>query len=172
MPLCLGTLSDTPHSAPGARGSPPVLLMGFSVFLPSCLVWFFRQVLQSCPGFSQCFGIKLSLPPPPPSSHRMHGFVCLSAPFSRWPSPQRQLQGSLPEELRENSWLEERPEAPSSKCGYKANAITKQTLSSSVNLYLHKDFGRYIGCSLILPYSFNIISKCLKSLQIQIKSVI
>lgn len=39
------------------------------------------------------------------------GFVFLSAPFSHRPSPQKQLQGSLPEELRENSWLEERPEA-------------------------------------------------------------
>lgn len=105
VPLCLGTLPDTPHALHRARGTQPALLMGFSVSLISCFACFFFKT--SPPGLPRFFSMlwdQSTLPPPPPSSHLMHGLVFPSAPLSHRPSPQKQLQGSLPEELRENSF--------------------------------------------------------------------
>lgn len=166
VPLCLGTLSDTPHSLHQARGAHHQSRSWVSLsFLLA--VWFFRQVLQSCPGFSQCFGIKLSF-----HLSLQARIWCMAwsffLPLSHTglfhrSSCRAPCQRSLGKTA---GWKkDQKPHLP--------NAVTKQMLSSSVNFNLHKDFGRNIGCcSLILPYSFNITSKCLKSLQIQIKSVI
>lgn len=121
-------------------------------------VWFFLTTSPpEMPRFFSTLWDQTIFPPPPPSWHLMHGFVFLSL-----------SHGGL---LHRGSCRAPCQRSLGKTAGWKKdqklhlpNTVTKQMLSNSVSLYLHKDFGRYTGCcSLILPYSFNVTSKCLKS---------
>lgn len=94
-------------------------------------VWFFRQVLQSCPGFPQCFGNKLSfhLSPQAPIWCMAWSFFLLlshTGLFHR-SSCRAPCQRSLGKSA---GWKkDQKPHLP--------NAVTKQMLSSSVNFNLY-----------------------------------
>lgn len=123
----------------GLRGSPCVLLT--FLWLP---LFGFGDKSSRVAWFLSMLWDQDILPPQPPGTH-----LTLALP-SFLPSPQKQLQGFLPEELRQNNWLEGEPRAPSSKCIDKANSLQWPSF------YLHEDFAGNVGHVIyyFLSYTF------------------
>lgn len=119
--LCLGTLSDFPHSEHWAER--------FTMCSAHSDCFSSLSFLSALFGF----GDKSSRVALVSLNALGSGYPSTSAPrnasdpgFAFLPSPQKQLRGFLPGELRQNNWLEGGPRAPSS------NALTKQTVSNGL----------------------------------------